>query len=849
MANESQSRTARRQQQKHTKKADKKNKSLWKKILLSIGIIGLVAAIGVGTLFTYYAATAPDLDSSLLSDPASTKVYDMNGELYADLGNEKRTKISYNELPDLLIDAVLATEDVRFFDHSGIDLRRIGGAVIANFTDGFGSEGASTITQQVVKDSFLSTDKTIKRKVQEQWLAIQLDRNYSKEEILEMYLNKIYYGSGAYGVATAAKTYFGKTNLEDLTLAEAALLAGLPQRPSAYDPTVNPELAKERMDTVLNLMVRHEKITEAEAEEAKQIEIEDLLNITATQETKYQSFIQKVAEEVETKTEANIYTDGLEIYTTLDPNAQEEVELVLSNSEENPIQFPDDELQSGIAVVDTTSGAIRAIGGGRNRENNNGWNYAFQGDGRQAGSSIKPILDYAPAIEYLNWSTYHQINDDAPYQIAGTDAEVANWNLQYQGWMSIRYALQWSLNVPALKTLDEVGLSQAEEFAKGLGIELSEAPVITDGIGGGSSNVTPLEMAGAYSAFGNEGIYTEPYTVTEIVYSDGQSEKLKPEPEAAMSDATAYMITDMLKTVVDSGTGTGAKVAGLPMAGKTGTTNLENGEGSPDAWFAGYTRNYSIAIWSGYGDDNKKAVPDTKISQKLFKEIMGHLSEGVDTPDFDMPSSVVEIAVEKGSNPAKRPSEYTPEAQIVTELFKKGHEPSETSEKFDQLDPVSGLEANYDEASNSISVSWDYDSEQDVRFEVNAGSNNQTTTEEQQLEISNVERGSTYTIQVTAIDREDDSNRSETKSVEIEIPEEEVEEEPEDTPTPPDEEDPTQDGESEDTEEENNDSGTGDDSTDDNSPENEDQNNNDNDNQNNDQNSEEGDGQQPSDDS
>ncbi|MFB1049345.1 PBP1A family penicillin-binding protein [Paraliobacillus sp. JSM ZJ581] len=778
MANESQSRTARRQQQQ-SKQSKKKKRSLWKKILLTIGVILLIVSISVGALFGYYAITAPDLDSSLLSDPASTKVYDMNKGLYADLGTEKRTKITYNDIPETLKNAVLATEDVRFFDHSGIDLRRIGGAVIANFTDGFGSEGASTITQQVVKDSFLSTDKTIKRKVQEQWLAIQLDRKYSKEEIFEMYLNKIYYGSGAYGVATAAETYFGKTDLNELTLSESALLAGLPQRPSAYDPMVNPDLAKKRMNTVLKLMVRHEKISEAEAEEAKQVNIEDMLNPSSKQDVKYQAFIQKVAEEVERKTGANIYTDGLEVYTTLDPKAQDKVEFLLSDAEDNPIKYSDDEIQSGVTVLDTTSGAIRAIGGGRNRENNNGWNYAFQGDGRQAGSVIKPILDYGPAIEHLNWSTYHQINDDAPYALKGTDGkEVKNWNNQYQGWVSARYALKKSLNVPALKALEEVGLTKAEEFANGIGISLHEKPIITDGIGGGSSNATSLEMAGAYSAFGNEGVYNEPYAVTEIVYSDGQTEKFKSEPKAAMSDATAYMITDMLKDVISSGTGTKASIPGLPIAGKTGTTNIEGGEGSPDAWFAGYTTNYSIAVWTGYGNTSKKAIPDTSISQRLFKELMSHISEGMDTPDFKKPNSVVEVAIEKGSNPAKLPSKFTPESEIVTELFKKGHEPSKTSEKFDQLDPVSGLEAEYDEETNSISVSWDYDGDQDVNFIVNAGGDNTTTTDKTEIEISSVEKGKTYTISVTAVDTSNEGNISEAKSVKVKVPEEEPEEEP-----------------------------------------------------------------------
>lgn len=782
MANDSQSRAARRKQQSKSKK---KNKSIFKKVILIIGIVFLASLIGIGGLFTFYIATAPDLDGALLSDPASSKIYDMDEELYADLGTEKRTKTSYTDLPDTLIDAVLATEDVRFFEHSGIDLRRIGAAVLANLTDGFGSEGASTITQQVVKDSFLSTDKTIKRKVQEQWIAIQLDREYSKEEILELYLNKIYYGSGAYGVATAANTYFSKTDLAELTLAESAILAGLPQRPSAYDPTVNPDLTQERMETVLNLMVRHEKITEAEAEEAKAVKVEDILNVSVEQETPYQAFIQKVADEVEEKTGANIYTDGLKVYTTLDSVAQEEVELVLSNSDENPIAFPDDELQSGIVVTATNTGAIRAIGGGRNRENNNGWNYAYQGDGRQAGSAIKPILDYGPAIEYLNWSTYQQINDDAPYETTGADP-IRNWNDKYQGWMSIRYALQWSLNVPALKTLDEVGLAQAQGFSEGLGIEYPNEINIRDGIGGAKNNVTPLDIAGAYSAFGNEGIYNEPYAVTKIVYDDGSSEDLKSEPVAAMSDSTAYMITDMLKSVVQSGTGTVANVSSIPMAGKTGTTN-----NNADVWFAGYSTNYTISVWSGYPETNERAVPNshTKVSQNLFNHVMSTISAGVSTPDFEKPSSVVEVKVEKGSNPAKLASSYTPSSQIVTELFKKGHEPEATSEKYEQLDPVSSLSASYDEEKNLIDVSWDYKGDEDVTFQVSTGSNN-TTTDNNELEISNVERGTSYTIEVIAISKADESNVSESRSVEVAVPAEEVEEEEE--PEEEIEEEPTE---------------------------------------------------------
>src|SRR5690625_213168 len=344
MADKSQSRSARRKQK------IAKKKPLWKKIVLTVLIILLAIGIGVGALFTYYIATAPSIDASKLSDPFPSVVLDQNEEVVESLGSEQRTKMEYDDLPQVLIDAVVATEDSRYFQHHGIDLRRIGGAIKANITQGFGSEGASTITQQLVERSFLTPDKKIKIKVQEQWLALKLEREYSKEEIMEMYLNKIFYGSGAYGVAKASEIYFGKTDLHDLTLVEAAMLAGLPQRPTAYNPYEYPELMEERVDTVLKLMVRHGKITEEEADEAREEDISSLLAGKRPASTEHEAFIQKVRKEVEEKVDVDIDTAGLKIYTTLDPEAQEHVEFLLTDSDENPIPYPDDEMQAGMAV-------------------------------------------------------------------------------------------------------------------------------------------------------------------------------------------------------------------------------------------------------------------------------------------------------------------------------------------------------------------------------------------------------------------------------------------------------------------------------------------------------------------
>lgn len=785
MANNSQSRTARRKQKK-TKK-----KPLWKKILLSIIIIFIIMGLGAGATAAYWVATAPDLDESKLSDPLASEFLDIDGKSFAVMGEKNRTKISYDDLPQVLIDAVTATEDARFFEHSGIDLRRIGGAIIANIKNGFGSEGASTITQQVVEKSFLSAEKKISLKVQEQWLALQLERDYSKEEILEMYLNKIFYGSNAYGVATAAETYFGKEDLSELTLPEAAILAGLPQRPTAYNPFKNPELTKERMDTVLDLMVRHDKISAKEAEEARNVDIPSLLVEDKPETTPYEGFLQQVEKEVKEKVDgADIYTDGLTIHTTIDQGVQKHVESLLTDSDSNPIQYPDDEMQAAMTVLDTKTGAIRAIGGRRNSEGKRELNYAIQNT-TQPGSTFKPIVAYGPAIEYNKMSTYHQINDDKPYKIGGTDSVIGNWNGQYAGWMTARHALKQSLNVPAVKVLEEVGYGKAKEFAEGLGIKFKDDKILVgDAIGGTGTEVTPLQLAGAFRAFGNEGLYNEPYSVTKVEFPDGKTVELTPQAEPAMSDYTAYMMTDMMKTVLTEGTGKNANIPGLPVAGKTGTTNLKDREGSPDAWFSGYTTNYTISAWvGGYKDKGggRDVIPpgngNTQIPLQMFKNTMTEISKDIETKDFVKPDNVIEAEVEKGSNPPAKPSEHTPSDKIITELFVKGTEPKETSEKFDQLDPVSGLTASFNEEKSAIDVSWKYDADADVSFEVSAqvdGGEMQalSTTEDTSMEISAVEPNKEYTIQVVVVSNEDDS-KSEPKTTTVATGDEEPDELPE----------------------------------------------------------------------
>ncbi|QGQ46655.1 transglycosylase domain-containing protein [Metabacillus sediminilitoris] len=767
---------------KPKKKKLNKSAPLWKKILLTLLAIGIVGMVAGGITFAAIVAGAPPLDDKKLKDSFSSKVYDINGEEITEFGQVKRTYTPYEDIPKVLEDAVLATEDARFYEHSGVDFIRLGGALVANLQEGFGAEGGSTITQQVIKNSLLTTDKTITRKVQEVWLAFQLEQKYSKQEILEMYLNKIYFAGNIYGVAQAAESFYGK-ELGDLELHEAAMIAGMPQSPNNYNPRTSPEKAEKRRNIVLSLMAKHGFITEAEANEAKKVPVQSTVVEPTEKANPYHAFVGEVIEEIKEKTDIDAGSAGLEIYTTLDPEAQDTVENVLNGDE---IEFPDEELQAGIALVDTKTGEIRALGGGRNQPVG-GYNYATDTK-RQPGSVIKPVLDYGPAIEHLKWSTYKQITD-APYSYSdGTP--INNWDRSYKGEMSIRNALADSRNIPAVKAIQEVGLEKAQKFAQGLGIPLDEI-YESYAIGGFNDGVSPLQMAGAFSAFGNNGIFIEPHTVKKIVLSDGTEISLAPEPEAAMSDYTAFMITDMMKSVVEYGTGKSVNSPPINIAGKTGTTNFTPEDkakynvpsgAAKDAWFVGYNPNYTAAVWTGYNisKDSDKVYLDSsdqRLARAIFKEVFTTVAEG-DTSDFEQPDSVVKRAVEIGSSEAVLASDYTPSSKIRYEYFVKGEEPKKVSKKYEKPEKPkkpSNLNINYDQVSNTITVNWSHD--QDVTFEVsqstdegpyNVVANSKNTS----YQVGNVIPGAIYTFQVVAVSAE--NTRSDAAATKIQVPEPEV---------------------------------------------------------------------------
>lgn len=676
MANE-QTRSSRRQKQPTPKKSVKKNsgkgsgkssgthkKGLFIKILLGIlSFFCILFLAGVG-LFWYYAKDAPELTDKKLDATVSSKLYTQDGELFEDLGAEKREKISANELPKTLEDAIVSVEDRRFYKHIGVDPIRIIGSALSNFTSG-GLQGGSTLTQQLIKLSFFSTsaeDQTLKRKAQEAWMAVRLEQKKSKQEILTYYVNKVYMSNGLYGMETASEMYFGK-KLSELSLPQTALLAGMPQAPSAYDPYVYPDQAKKRRDTVLYTMLQNEKISQTEYDQAVNVPVTDgLQELTQSDDnTKIvDNYVKEVINEVQEKTDKNVYTDGLEIYTNLDLDAQKKLYDIVNTDQY--VSYPDDEMQVASTLIDTNTGKVKAQIGGRHiSEDVTLGNNLAVNTSRDFGSTMKPVTDYGPAFEYLKYSTGKTITD-APYNYEGTSTPVGNWDNQYMGTITLRQALYLSRNVPAVKLFNEVGSDKVASFLKNLGIEYStihQSNAIssnTEEQDGTKYGASSLKMAAAYAAFANGGTYYKPQYVNKIVFQDGTEETYEPDGKTAMSPETAYMITDILKDTITEGTGTNAQIAGLYQAGKTGTSNYTDDEYAklgissgvyPDILFAGYTPNYSISVWTGY---NKKMTPVTSesshVASDVYRELMQYVSANVTNTDWEMPSGLIRVGGE-----------------------------------------------------------------------------------------------------------------------------------------------------------------------------------------------------------
>ncbi|GEB93724.1 penicillin-binding protein PBP1A [Streptococcus thermophilus] len=625
----------------------------------------VICVIAGGGLFAYYVSSVPKLTENKLQSTNSSRIYDGNGSLIADLGSEKRESASTDEIPIILVNAITSIEDKRFFTHRGIDVYRIMGAAINNLRHN-STQGGSTLDQQLIKLAYFSTntsDQTLKRKSQEIWLSLQMERQYTKQEILTFYVNKVYMGNGYYGMKTAAKSYFGK-ELGDLSVAQAALLAGIPQAPTQYDPYANPDAAKERRNTVLNEMYEDKNISKEEYEQAKATDVSDgLLPLTnkASYEPYLDNYIKQVIEQVSTEANADIYSAGLDIYTNLDPDIQKYIWNVYNSNDY--IAYPDDKFQVASTIIDVTNGHVVAQLGSRHQDENIalGTNQAVQTD-RDWGSTMKPITDYAPAIEKRVYTNTGTTVYDTPYNFPGTSTPVYNWDRKYYGSISLTYAIQKSRNVPAVKALQATGLEYAQSFLKDLGIEYPEM-FYSNAISSSTTSSDPKygasseKMAAAYAAFANGGTYYKPSYIKSIKFEDGSTKSYDSKGVEAMSPQTAYMMNSMLKQVLTGGTATEAYVPGTINAGKTGTSSYSDDEYYqvqkesgvyadlivPDETFVGYNTKYAMAIWTGY--ENRKTPlygSDLNIAKQIYGLTSRYLNQmyGAGSKDFDMPSGV-----------------------------------------------------------------------------------------------------------------------------------------------------------------------------------------------------------------
>ncbi len=633
------------------------------RILKYTGIFFLTLFIALfllgGGVFLYFVSKAPALSDSKLVATTSSKIYDNNNELIADLGSERRVNAQANEIPTDLVKAIVSIEDHRFFDHRGVDTIRIMGAFLRNLQSN-SLQGGSTLTQQLIKLTYFSTstsDQNISRKAQEAWLAIQLEQKATKQEILTYYINKVYMSNGNYGMQTAAQNYYGK-DLKDLSLPQLALLAGMPQAPNQYDPYSHPEAALDRRNLVLSEMKGQGYISAEQYEKAINTPITDglqSLKSVNSYPAYMDNYLKEVIDQVEQETGYNLLTTGMDVYTNVDQEAQKHL-WDIYNSDQY-LSYPDDDLQVASTVVDVSNGKVIAQLGARHQASNVsfGTNQAVETN-RDWGSTMKPITDYAPAIEYGIYDSTATMVNDIPYNYPGTSTPVYNWDRAYFGNITLQYALQQSRNVPAVETLNKVGLDRAKNFLNGLGIDY---PVIhySNAI---SSNTTESskqygasseKMATAYAAFANGGIYHKPMYINKVVFSDGSEKEFSDPGTRAMKETTAYMMTEMMKTVLTYGNGRGAYLPWLPQAGKTGTSNYTDDEiekyikntgyVAPDEMFVGYTRKYSMAVWTGYSNRLTPIVGDGfTVAAKVYRAMMTSLSQNDHPGDWTMPEGV-----------------------------------------------------------------------------------------------------------------------------------------------------------------------------------------------------------------
>ncbi len=711
---------------KATKKRKKKNKKGQKThtfliIIMALGIMVVSTILAFGL---YIVFTAPEFTITKLYNKEASVIYDINNTLITRIGSENRVIKNYEDFPQVLVDALVATEDSRFFQHNGFDAGRFLKASLGQVAGNSDAGGASTITMQLVKQNFTSNEasgiKGIIRKFTDIYMSIfKIEKNYTKQQIIEFYFNSMWLASGGTnyesinGVEQACQYFFGKS-VSDITLGEAAIIVGMYNNPYLFNPYIYPENATERRNTVLSLMVRHGYISEQEKNDAEKIPVESLLQSDIKSENAtnpYQNLIDFVRQDIKDKLKIDIYQGGYSVKTTFDLKKQD----IVNNLQNGAAwQFKDDKVQVGIAITSTKDGSILALGPGRN--------YVARGDDRsttlrQPGSTAKPIFDYGPLIEYNNVSP-QQILLDYPYSY-NNGITMNNWDYGYTGVTTIKQALAASRNIPALQAYQQVDPEKIAEFVHNLGIDYGKELNEAFSIGGLPYGWSPLQASAAYASFGRGGYYIEPYSFTEI--KNLETEEVIPwkyEKKRVMSEETAYLITDILLSATAQGNAGNINYnLRSSVAGKTGTSNIDSAtakskgvpeEATPDQWINTYSPDYSISTWLGYDQkDMDKNHYFVMATSSVPRNLLGsYLANNIykTGSSFTKPSGLTTVTMEAQSLPPKLASANTPSNMRVSATFKSGTEPSEVSTRFSSLADPTNVTANT--KGETITLSW-----------------------------------------------------------------------------------------------------------------------------------------------
>lgn len=697
------------------KKTKKKRKIFtWYNIIILILVL-LIVGFGTGLgIFMSYVKDAPEFDPKKLKPSQTSMVFDQNDQIIAELhGEQNRIPVPLEKIPKNLINAFIAIEDQHFYSHKGINIRSIIGSLVTNFMHGGIKRGASTITQQLVKTAFLSSEQSWKRKAQEAWLAIQLERHYSKNEIMEFYLNQIYFGHSAYGVESAADTYFGKS-VDELDLAESALLAGITKGPEYYSPYLNFDKSKERQEIILNTMAELGSVSKEEAENAKKEELKlvGIKNVTTDYKAPY--FTDYVIRELaaqfqkelglsEDEAYNKIYTDGLKVYTTVDMKIQEAAEKALADPKNYPYSKNDGneiaQPQAAAVIIDPHSGHIKALVGGREHQRKLGFNRASQAF-RQPGSTFKPIMVYTAAVD-MGYTAATVIDDSSVSYPAGSGGvwTPKNYTNDFKGLTTIRKAIANSVNIVAVKVFNAIGVDRGIEYAQKLGIKNlvltgdRNDRQLSAALGGITKGVTPLELASAFGTLANEGTHVEPIAILKVVDKNGRTIlENKPEQWNAVSKQVAFIVTDMLRSVVTEGTGRRLADFPFPVAGKTGTTSDDK-----DVWWVAYTPHLTGVVWMGHDEPTTMHnVAGGYQPALMWKQIMAAAHEGLPKTQFVKPSGVVgpiEVCIDSGNLPTEFCRRDPRGHRTRGEYFIKGTQPTETCDVHveDFIDTSTGL--------------------------------------------------------------------------------------------------------------------------------------------------------------